>query len=312
MAFDDWLALLYLLQHADVDLRAITIAGTGEAHGAIGQRNALRLLSLSGAPPCAVATGRAKPLQGNHTFPLLVRLAMDCRLGISLPPLQSTAPCNAPSSAPCSATALLSHTLRQATTPLTIVTLGPLTNLAETLAAAPQLVAKIAMIYCMGGALDVPGNLGELMWRPPNPYAEWNFYIDPQAVAIVLRSGAPITLVPLDETNRHPLTNEDYHFIVQQTTGKAGLFVKQVLQRVRSLTGTTNACYLWDPLAAVIATNPEIATYKPRKISIIADKSRQCGRLVDDPTGTLVQVCTGIDKQRFINLFVKPFTTAAK
>jgi len=304
MAFDDWLALLYLLRSEQIDLRAITIAGTGEAHGYFGRCHALRLLTLSGATPCAVATGRAKPLQGKQAFPWLVRLAMDCRLGIPLPS-------PAPNTTHLTATALLAQTLRQATTPVTLVTLGPLTNLAETLSTEPQLVTKLAMIYCMGGALDVPGNLGELMWRPPNTYAEWNFYIDPQAVAIVLQSGAPMTLVPLDETNRHPLTDEQYHYLMQQTAGATGLFIQQVLRRVRRLTRPSQSCYLWDPLVAVVATNPEIATFAPRKISMIADKNQQWGRLIDDPGGTLVQICTGIDDQKFIEHFVHPFRVTA-
>ena len=85
MAIDDWIALLYLLCRKELDLRAITIAGTGEAHGYFGRHNVLRLLALSGAKPCDVGTGQAKPFGKGHSFPLPVRLLMDFRLGLALP-----------------------------------------------------------------------------------------------------------------------------------------------------------------------------------------------------------------------------------
>lgn len=305
MAIDDWIALLYLLQSDHVDLRAITIAGTGEAHGGWGRRNALRLLALGGQPPCDVATGRAKPLRGNHTFPLLVRWLMDIRLGLSLP--------DAPPAAPdLGAQELLAQHLRQTPAPLTLLTLGPLTNLAEVLLTEPQLVQQIAMIYSMGGALDVPGNLGEMMPWSANPYAEWNFFIDPYAVDIVLRSGAPITLIPLDETNRHPLTNAFYERLRSSATTAAGVFLVQLLRRIRWLLGKGRTFYFWDPLAAVVATHPEFAQFHTRKISIITDKGAQCGRLIDDVKGNSVTICTGVDQQKLEAILLQAFATGTE
>ena len=303
MAIDDWIALLYLLCRKELDLRAITIAGTGEAHGYFGRHNVLRLLALSGAKPCDVGTGQAKPFGKGHSFPLPVRLLMDFRLGLALP----AAP-HRPSDP--GARALLTHHLRQSPTPVTILTLGPLTNLAETLLADPQLVQQIAMVYIMGGALDVPGNLGELMLWPKNPYAEWNFYADPHAVDLVLRSGAPITLIPLDETNRHPLTKSFYERLVREAKGDSGNFIVRLLRRLRRLLGK-RTFYFWDPLAAVVATQPEIAMFEMRKLSIITDEGRQCGRLVDDVNGHQVRICIGVDQQLFEELLLQSFCREA-
>ena len=61
MAADDWMAILYLLQQSDVDVKAITVAGTGEAHCAPGVQNALDLAVLAGRPEIPVACGRETP-----------------------------------------------------------------------------------------------------------------------------------------------------------------------------------------------------------------------------------------------------------
>jgi inosine-uridine nucleoside N-ribohydrolase len=73
-----------------------------------------------------------------------------------------------------------------------------LTNLAVTLTEHPELVSRIERVVIMGGAVDVEGNV------PDTPRAEWNLYVDPEAARIVVESGVPILLVPLDATNDVP------------------------------------------------------------------------------------------------------------
>ena len=72
----------------------------------------------------------------------------------------------------------------------TVIALGPLTNIARALAIEPRLAGWIREIVVMGGAVEAPGNV--------TPHAEFNIYNDPQAAAIVLSSGVPVTLVGLD------------------------------------------------------------------------------------------------------------------
>jgi hypothetical protein len=80
LAFDDIMALLYLLQRDDVVLDAVTITGTGEAHCVPGVRNALGLLALGGERDTPVACGRETPLQGSNAFPTNgVLPSMTCR-----------------------------------------------------------------------------------------------------------------------------------------------------------------------------------------------------------------------------------------
>ena len=77
---------------------------------------------------------------------------------------------------------------------LTIVALGPLTNLALALQQDPRRLGRTGRIVVMGGAIAVPGNI--------TPAAEFNFYVDPEAAAAVLEAGLPVELVPLDVTRR--------------------------------------------------------------------------------------------------------------
>jgi purine nucleosidase len=81
---------------------------------------------------------------------------------------------------------------------ITLVTIGPMTNLAAALVQAPETVARLKQVVAMGGAWSETGNI--------TPAAEFNAFADPDAMAIVLNSGLPVTLVPLDITHRFLIT----------------------------------------------------------------------------------------------------------
>ncbi|MBN1315816.1 MAG: nucleoside hydrolase, partial [Anaerolineales bacterium] len=193
MAPDDWLAILYLLGRSDVNVRAITVTGAGEAHCAAGTRNARNLTALAGRPEIPVACGRETPLEGDHTFPTAWRERVDDLLGLTLPENSRE-----PSSEP--AVELLARIIQGSPHKVHLITLGPLTNVAEALEVEPGLVMNLEMITVMGGAVEVAGNVGSSS-NIENYVSGWNFYVDPRAAAEVFSSGAPITLVPLDATN---------------------------------------------------------------------------------------------------------------
>jgi pyrimidine-specific ribonucleoside hydrolase len=143
---------------------------------------------------------------------------MDVRLFLRLPrPLRPAAQ--------QSAAVLLAEQITEAPQPVTIVALGPLTNLAEALLAQPALAGRIARIVIMGGAWRVPGNIQALSPKIDNPHAEWNIFCDPYAADVVLRCGAPITLVPLDATDQVPLTDDLVQRLAAGPTTPAGQFV---------------------------------------------------------------------------------------
>lgn len=297
LALDDWMALAFLLQSPGVDIRAITVAATGEAHAGPGVRNTLRLMALADAPAIPVASGRKVPLEGGHRFPLALRLAMDFRLGLRLP-RPRTRPCGE------SAVALLRRTLLEAESPCTILALGPLTNLAELFGESPELVSRVAHLWVMGGALDVPGNLAEINPRIDNPYAEWNLYIDPIAASRVLESGVPMTLVPLDATSQVPLTDAFLAQLDAEGTSATSRFVSRVIHRIRPLLSKERNLCFWDPLAAVLTLRPGLGRYEERRVRVITEEGRESGRVVAAPEGHRIRVCTGVDVPAFERCFL--------
>jgi pyrimidine-specific ribonucleoside hydrolase len=291
MALDDWMAILYLLRHPAAAVQAICVSGTGEAHARPGAHNALHLAALAGGPPCTVAAGKPQPLKGSRAFPWLVRFIMDNRFFLPLPRLP------APKQF-ADAVQTLDNILRAADRPVTILAVGPLTNLGAALQAAPELAGKIEKIVIMGGALDVPGNIQDITPRSPNAHAEWNIYIDPHAANLVFASGAPVVLVPLDVTNQVPLTESFLQRLQQRQEHPAARFVYRGLSRMHGLS-RGRGFYFWDPLAAALAVRPELGRYEARKVTVEEAEGSQYGRTCTTPEGFEIQVCTGVDQAAF-------------
>jgi len=296
MAVDDWMAILYLLQRPEVTVEAITVVGTGEAHCAPGIRNALDLAALAGNEDIPVSCGRESPLQGDHTFPSTWRDSVDNLAGLSL----AKNP-NPPSSQ--SAVELLTSAIQDSPQKVILVTLGPLTNVSEALQSEPSLVDNLDMIYVMGGAVNVPGNLQVPGVDLDNRVAEWNMYVDPHAAAVVLDSGAPITLVPLDATNRAPLNMDFYRRLGADRTTPEADFVYQALTQMQDFINS-GGYYFWDPLAAAIATDEALATVEPQTLTVIEQEGSESGRTLGSGEGSTVLVCTEADAAAFEEVFL--------
>ena len=178
---DDVLALLFLLESSAADVRAITVSGTGLVHCDPGVRHVRSLLALVGGADIPVACGRETPLQGDRAFPEPRRADADRLYGIMLPdPPGAISALGAPE--------LLAGVLESSTEGVTVLTLGPLTNIADMLTANPDAVGANDLVFATGGALEVPGSVA----------GPGNFSVDPEAARIVFESGALITLVPRD------------------------------------------------------------------------------------------------------------------
>src|SRR5260370_621344 len=247
---DDLMAIAVLLAHPSVRIEAITIAN-GLAHVDAGAHNLLRLLELSGRKNVPVFVGRGAPLRGNAEFPGEWRKTSDELPGVTLP-TASRQP------EPKRAADYFVERLRDHAHPVRMLALGPLTNLAEALKRDPSIPATIREIVIMGGALAVPGNLGDGdVFKTNNKTAEWNIFVDPWAARIVFRSRIPIRLIPLHATNKVPI---DIAFLREFHTGvKSPLakFVAQAVETDRKFI-EDGYFYAWDPLAAVARLHPGI------------------------------------------------------
>ena len=292
MGADDWMALLYLLQRPELSIQAITVSGTGLSHCGPGIRHAQGLVAVAGHAPLPIACGRETPLAGNHTFPEGWRTAADTLMStsIELPEGQNTASGE-------TAVELLSAVIQASPSKVTVLVLGPLTNLAELFQAEPSVKDKIEALTIMGGAVHVPGNLGAEM-RGDNQAAESNIYIDPKAANIVFASGVPLTLVPLDATNQVPITPEFYRQLeASQLTPEArwiyDLFTKEQGYFQSSF------YFFWDPLAAALLTDESLATYEQAAICVVEAEGSTSGQTAIQAGCPELRVAVTADALRF-------------
>jgi len=296
MAADDWMAILYLLNRPDIRVEAITVTGAGEAHCEPGVKNAMSLTALAGQPDIPVSCGRETPLQGDHAFPTAWRENVDALAGITIPE-------NTASSSPQSAVELLASTLQSSPDKMTILTLGPLTNLAELLLAAPEAKNNIDMVYIMGGAVEVPGNVGNSHAGIDNQTADWNIYVDPHAAALVFQSGVPMTLVPLDATNHALVTDSFVKRIKNDRQTPEARFVFDLMTKYDDFI-RTGGYYFWDPLAAAILTENSLATFETKTLIVVEEEGTDSGRTQVSGNGASIRVAVNADGERFEQLFL--------
>ena len=198
LAADDIFALMTVLRDPAVDLRAVTIAATGEVHCVPGLRNTRRLLAAFGRSDVPVACGRETPGPNGRWFPPDWRAGADAFYGVELPAVEGetergeTAP------------ELLVRLAAESPEPLTLLTVGPFTNVADAAELDPSFASRLAGIHAMAGTIDAPGNI-EYGDTSADDGVEWNVGADPDALAEVLALDVPITLVGLDATNDVPV-----------------------------------------------------------------------------------------------------------
>mgnify|MGYP000055979709 CR=1 FL=1 len=293
---DDALALLLALASPELSVEAVTVVA-GNVAVSQGVDNALRLVELAGRPGIPVARGAASPLVRK----LITGEAIhgDNGLGgVRLP-----APSRGPD--PRHAVDLMIELAQARPGSLTLVAIGPLTNLALALAKAPELAGLIAEIILMGGALS-GGNI--------TPAAEYNIYADAEAARMVFASGVPITMLELGATSQVALTREHVARwrAASSPVAEAAAAMADHYLRVYEARGVAGG-HLHDPLAVGMAIDKGFATASRRlHIDIetrgeftdgatVADRRPgQAGRRTPN-----ADVPAVIDSERFLALFVE-------
>jgi|GEM_PF-976541 len=263
---DGMVALLYLLSHPRVQVRAITVS-VGEAHPAIFAQNVLRLLKRLGRTGIPVGAGRETPLQGNNAFPESWRRGSDSFWGVQLPAADATI-----QSVP--AVELIVQTLRESSQPVVVFVSGPHTNLAEALRLDPGIAAKVRLVQVMGGAFYVAGNLGSASTAKNNTFAEWNIWVDPVALSEVLAAGMPTRFVGIDATNQVRFTSADADALKGSSSPEGAL----AAEFMRMLVGRGSGGPVWDAQTAVDLTDPGLTWTDSVHLSVITEPGDQQGR----------------------------------
>ncbi|MQA96770.1 MAG: nucleoside hydrolase [Streptosporangiales bacterium] len=243
---DDGVALMLALRHPAVRVLAVT-AVTGNLTADRTSLNARKVLAWAGAPEVPVAQGPLAPLRrGYPSDPFSHGTDGLGDLGLPDPGLDL---------APVDAPRMIVDTVDAHAGDVTLVCLGPLTNLALALELDPGLPAKVREVVVLGGAFGfTPYAFTQA--TGDNPASEWNFYVDPDAARAVLRAGLPLTAVGLDVTT-HPeinLSDSDLRLLEDSRRPEAA-FLAGVTRFVRRR-GYQSYCALIDSVAVASVIDP--------------------------------------------------------
>lgn len=157
---------------------------------------------------------------------------------------------------------LLSDLVRQFPREVTVVALGPLTVLARAFDRDPELPVLVQRLVCVGGAWHEPGNASAI--------AEFHFYCDAISARQVLRSGAPITLIPLDVTRKFVFSPTDL-LELPSPESRTCRFLRQIVPcgiRMTSNLYGIEGFHLKDVLGVAAVTLPSVLTTKPMRVDV--------------------------------------------
>ncbi len=266
---DDAVAiLLALASPEELDVLGITVVA-GNVPLALTSRNARMVCELGGHDDVLVFAGCEAPLRR----PLVTAEHVHGKTGLDGPVLPDpTMPL-----ADGHAVDFIVDTLR-AHPPgtVTLCPLGPLTNIASAFLKAPDIAAKVAEIVLMGGAYFEVGNI--------TPAAEFNIYVDPEAAEVVFKSGAPITVMPLDVTHKALVTaerNEAFRAL-GTPVGIAVAEMTDFFERFDKEKYGSAGAPLHDPCVTAYLLRPEIFTGRFVNVEIETSSPLTLGMTVAD------------------------------
>ncbi|MCD5994068.1 nucleoside hydrolase [Pseudomonas sp. CDFA 602] len=311
MGWDDVLSIAYLMKRPDIDIVGITVTGCGETDLGWGVIIAQHLLGIGNRLGTVVARGTSTPLAGDYRFPQDFKNDMNDIMGL----LGSLNPAQLPELSPLPAWEFMYETVKSSAQPITILSLGGFTNIANmlSLSSQPGDLSMIDNIYAMAGAVYVDGNVAGLNNAKPewnqgpaystNTYAEWNVFVDASAADTVFGSNLPLTLVPLDVCNQ--ITLDPLYWKQITATDAVATLVQGVLQ-IKSGTHSESSSPVpvFDPLATLLMAGGIPATNtESRYLSVDTqsnDEDNHCGKILLQSSGSRpVAFVTGASQTAF-------------
>jgi len=292
---DDALALLLLAKSPEIELLGITVT-----HGNTSQekclRNALSLVELAGIEGIDVVRGATEPLV--KELSVAEETHGDGGLGYAKLPTASKKANEKP------AHDFIIEMVEKHPDEVTILAVGPMTNVALALLKRPEIGKKVRSIISMGGAIHYPGNA--------TPQAEYNVFCDPEAFDIVLRSGIDFTLVPLDVTYKCIFTKRHLEQIdaarpeIKNFIADSTRFYMEFHVKHQSIEG----CAINDPLAAALLLDSTLVKLEDYFVRVDLMGATSKAKTIADYYGALNQkvnahVAMQVDVERFMELFVE-------
>ena len=283
---DDALALSLILRSDELKLEGVTtVYGDVDLRARI----ALKVLKLAGVEDVPVMAGVGKPLLMERDIFWTGREGE----GILEPGDEALKP------NPTHAVDFITSKIMEMKGELTLITIGPLTNLAAAIIKEPRIVENVKEVFMMGGVTRLFNGLNL-------PFREHNIYCDPEAARIVLNSGMPITMVPLDVTLRVTINRDDLKRISSVGTPLTDAITSMVecYLRYRGRDYT----YLHDPLAVAVSIDESLVKMRDMRIVVETRGLESTGQtlpLPPRPDGRNVRVCIDVDEGRFKDFFME-------
>lgn len=234
---DDAMALMLAIKSNAFEIQAITTV-CGNATLEDVTRNAHYVLELLGESAIPLYSGAAQPL----SRPLQISVVHGAR------GLGNIQPTNVPVITGDAVDKII-DLVQAAPGEVTIVALGPLTNVAQAIRKNPQAMRHVKEIAMMGGAVRAPGN--------KNRVAEFNFWVDPEAADIVFRFPVPKSIVPLDACNKIRYALSDFEAITNATLRDALVQMAEPYIHSIAQEDGVDAAPLYDPLTIFYLLHPE-------------------------------------------------------
>lgn len=293
---DDAMALSYAVHSPDLEVCGVTTT-FGNISVEEATRNTLQVLELVGGGGIPVYPGAAKPLIRELKEKAKLFHGENGLGNVELP---------LPTAAPQAMNAVeyMVSAIKAAPHEITVITVGSMTNLAQAIMAAPEIVSLVERVVVMGGAIAVPGNR--------TPVAEANICADPEAAAYVFQSGIPLTLVGLDVTMQTLLTREHLQEWRAKDTKTSRVFEEmcQVYMDAYAKVGNVRGCGLHDPLAVGVVIDPTLVRTVPMHVVVDTSGSASDARTIGDRRKTPacppnVDVCVEVDHERFVRHFLE-------
>ncbi len=290
---DDSMAILFALCSPEVEVVGLStvFSNTDVKQTTL---NALQVLEVAGRPDIPVAPGAAAPLVRPFQGGGRQVHGKDGLGDTFLPP-----PLGHPLD--ISAAEFIARTVMAQPGEITLVAIGPLTNLALALRLEPRLASAVNQVIIMGGAAFTTGNI--------SPVAEANIYNDPEAASIVFSAGWPLTMVGLDVTMRTVMSRA-YLDELAEAHNPLTSFIARIAPFYFNFyreTYNVDGVYTHDPSAIAYAVDPTL--FHAKRLPVLVETEGHCaGQTVPDcrkqwADSTEINVCVDVDSARLLALF---------
>ncbi|TJY42151.1 nucleoside hydrolase [Cohnella pontilimi] len=280
---DDAMALALAMRSTELDLVGVT---TVYGDVKLRARLAKKLLHLGGRPEVPVFAGIEKPLLHNREI-WWPGHEGDGVLGDEEIPFEEG-----------HAVDYLIDTVMKSPGQITIVPIGPLTNIAAAIIREPRVAQNVKEIVLMGGVTRLGDNGAEL------PHIEHNIKSDPEAAHLVFTSGAPIVMVGLDVTMKVKIRREEVRML-ESSGDPLNAALAKLIERWLDVIGQDWTA-MHDPLAVSLLIDRSLVQTKKMTVKIDYDHREPSGQTVAwaDPAGR-VDVCLDVEASRFVKMLME-------